>query len=125
MEDSKLKEKIGKTNPFKVPDGYFESFTDKLMEQLPDIPVSQTQEITTWQRVKPWVYMAAMFGGLMFGLKTMKWATDRDMPQQSIERINLSTIPEEEIDPMVQQTMMDDYELYEYITEADANHKTK
>lgn len=35
-EENILKEKFGKANPFTVPEGYFDSFADKLMEQLPE-----------------------------------------------------------------------------------------
>lgn len=117
MDESKLNKLAGKHNPFKIPDGYFEDFTEKLMERLPD-SVVVPQEVTLWQRVKPWVYMAAMFGGLMFAIKSMQWISHRnDSPATNIA-VNVKNIPEEELDPMVQQTLMDDYSLYEYVTEA-------
>lgn len=34
--------------------------------------------------------------------------------------INLSELPDEVIDPIVNQTMMDDYTLYQYLTDADS-----
>ena len=62
--DNKL-DKIGKVNPFKVPAGYFESFSDKVIAQLPEKEVKEPQVISLWERMKPWVYMAAMFTGIM------------------------------------------------------------
>ena len=65
-------DKIGKVNPFKVPVGYFESFSSNVMSQLPEkenqrsaIANKGPQVISLWERVRPWVYVAAMFVGIM------------------------------------------------------------
>ena len=60
-EDKDLLKKYGKKNPFTVPEGYFQDFSEKLMEQLPEKEVMPEPEIRMWDRIKPWVYMAAMF----------------------------------------------------------------
>lgn len=119
MEESKL-DKIGKKNPFKVPEGYFEGFTVRMMEQLPDIPDSQAEEITTWQRMKPWVYMAAMFLGLMFAINSLRWASGQQDAQNTQSEVVIPNVAEEDIDPIVQQSMLDDYDLYDYLTEANS-----
>jgi hypothetical protein len=63
-KNRKLNE-IGKTNPFKVPEGYFERFSEGLMSQLPERTVEEPKVLGLWEKVRPWVYMAAMFGGIM------------------------------------------------------------
>ena len=68
-EDKDLLKKYGKKNPFTVPEGYFQDFSEKLMEQLPEKEVMPEPEIRMWDRIKPWVYMAAMFVGLMFTVR--------------------------------------------------------
>lgn len=35
-EDKDLLKKYGKKNPFTVPEGYFQNFNERLMEQLPE-----------------------------------------------------------------------------------------
>ena len=35
-EENILKERFGKENPFKVPDGYFDHLTERIMDNLPD-----------------------------------------------------------------------------------------
>ena len=35
-EEKELFQKIGKENPFKVPEGYFENLTQQVMERLPE-----------------------------------------------------------------------------------------
>jgi len=51
--------------PFRVPDRYFEDFTDDLMRRLPKKTVADTKVISFYDRIKPWLYMAAMFIGVI------------------------------------------------------------
>ena len=59
-----------------VPDGYFEDFSVRMASQLPfreelDVPIAQ-QKATKgngWLRLRPYVYMAAMFAGAWCLLK--------------------------------------------------------
>jgi len=55
---------IAKVDPFKAPEGYFESFTNGIMSQLPDVVQKDSIQANWWHRVRPWVYMAAMFAGI-------------------------------------------------------------
>lgn len=118
-EEKNLLEKCGKKNPFTVPEGYFESFTDKLMEQLPEKESQEVPKIGMWQRIKPWVYMAAMFCGLMLSVRVFVGEKTGNTPEEIPDIINLSELPDEAIDPIFNQTMMDDYTLYQYLTDAD------
>lgn len=59
-----------------VPDGFFDDFALKMSSSLPfreelDCPVAQQRELrnTRWQRVRPYVYLAAMFAGAWCLLK--------------------------------------------------------
>lgn len=53
-------------NPFKVPEGYFEELTERIMAQLPEQePIEKEPEtVSLWERVRPILYLAAMFVGL-------------------------------------------------------------
>jgi len=53
-----------KREPFKTPDGYFDSLTSEIMAKLPDRVVESPIVLSFWQRLQPWVYMAAMFVGI-------------------------------------------------------------
>lgn len=121
-EDTELKKKIGKENPFKVPEGYFENIVPEIMKQLPEAEVQESVEITMWERVKPWVYMVAMFCGLMFGLRVMMMdkPVNKEMNTDNVSMTDsVQGIPDEYIDPILDQAMMDDYTLYMYLTDAD------
>ena len=65
-EKNKLDELMRK-QPFRVPEGYFEGFTDDFMSRIPDETVSgsEPEEISLFTRIKPFLYLAAMFVGAM------------------------------------------------------------
>lgn len=59
-------EDIDKANPFRVPENYFEQFNREIMDKLPEKEIQKPQRVSMWDKVKPWIYMAAMFLGLYF-----------------------------------------------------------
>lgn len=64
-QEEKLKEKIGTKLPYTVPEGYFESFKTNIMAKLPEYPEQpKAAKLSKWQRIKPYVYLAAMFAGI-------------------------------------------------------------
>jgi hypothetical protein len=70
MEKIKIHlEDIVKRDPFKVPEGYFDNFTSGLMSRLPERQPQPIKAVSLWDKVKPWVYMAAMFIGISLTIK--------------------------------------------------------
>lgn len=64
-QEDRLIEKYGRDPGFKVPDGYFEELNAKIMRDLPPYKEAPKRvDLTLWQRVKPYVYLAAMFAGI-------------------------------------------------------------
>lgn len=61
---NKLEEIDRKRNPFKVPDNYFARLNEEIMNHLPEKENVAPRTVPLWEKVKPWVYMAAMFVGL-------------------------------------------------------------
>ena len=87
-EENELRKKYGAPNPFTVPEGYFENLAGKVMEQLPEKESQPQPEVTMWERVRPWVYMAAMFCGLMFGVRVMVNPSIRFPARTDIQRLS-------------------------------------
>ena len=118
--EEKILQKIGKKNPFTVPENYFENFTQELMDKLPaKEAVLQTEAPTLWQRVKPWLFMAAMFCGIMLSVRIFV-----GNPQQEefpISQAEAEMLPEEEWENFMRRSFNDDYETYQFLTEADNN----
>ena len=51
-------------NPFTVPDGYMEDLTANIMSRLPEKPQVEVKKISMMDRMRPWLYMAAVVAGL-------------------------------------------------------------
>jgi hypothetical protein len=76
-EDSTILNKYGKDPGFKVPENYFADFNQRMAEMLPDVEITPVDvKPTMWQRVKPLVYMAAMFAGVWCMLSVFSHFTD-------------------------------------------------
>ena len=119
-EDNILR-KVGTQNPFRVPEHYFEDFTQELMNKLPEKePMQYLPEPTLWQRVKPWVYMAAMFCGIMLSVRIFVGEPQKD--EFSISQAEAEMLPEEEWENFVRRAFDDNYETYQFLTEANNNH---
>ncbi|MGL4851955.1 MAG: hypothetical protein ACRC3Z_04845 [Phocaeicola sp.] len=115
-EENDIRKKCGTDNPFSVPEGYFEQFAKEMMEKLPEKEIQEEPEVTRWQKMKPWVYMAAMFCGMMFSIKLFVGDASKEQPLfTTAETVELS---EEEVEEMMNYSMIDDYTLYQYLTDA-------
>lgn len=53
-EEQYIKSRMSGENPFRVPEGYFDSFAAEMMQRLPEQP---KQGLTV--RLRPWLYAAA------------------------------------------------------------------
>ena len=116
-EDNIFK-KAGTDNPFSVPDHYFEDFSRNLMAKLPEKePLPLPEEPTLWQRVKPWIYMAAMFCGIMLSVRVFVGEPQKEeIPQINVA--DAENIPDEDWEIIIDRIMMDDYTIYQYLTDA-------
>ena len=63
-EDNKLN-KLKNRQPFRVPEGYFENFTEDFMSRLPEKQETETKIVSFSERLKPLLYLAAMFAGAL------------------------------------------------------------
>ena len=121
-EEDKLLKKIGTENPFRVPEGYFEGFTSDLMSRIPEKEKTDVhREPTTWEKVRPWLYMAAMFIGaaLIIRVASPGETVSNGQQQQQIAA-DESDIEMEYIRTAIENTMMDDYSLYVYLSDENA-----
>ena len=68
MKQNKLDELKGK-NPFNLPEGYLEGLTEQIMAQIPDASHKEARKISLHNRIRPWLYLAATFVGLLILLR--------------------------------------------------------
>ena len=119
-EDNILR-KVGTKNPFQVPDQYFEDFTQELMSKLPEKEsLLLSSEPTFWQRVKPWVYMTAMFCGIMLSVRIFVGEPKQE-ETFPITQAEAELIADEDWESLMRRAFTDDYETYQFLTEAKNN----
>lgn len=131
MTEELLKQKFGQENPFKVPEGYFDNFASKFMEQLPEeepkaVEVEMPVAKRTWIRPMRRFAIAASFAAVLFGAATYYASTgvNRDQDSQtemaSVALKNTETKSVQSdymMDEMVDFAMIDNAEIYSYLIE--------
>ena len=75
-QEDQLISKYGKDSGMRVPEGYFPDLERNIMASLPPYKKAErTVELSGWQRMKPYVYLAAMFCGIWLMMKVFHTAT--------------------------------------------------
>lgn len=100
-------------NPFKLPEGYLDGLTDRIMQQLPDV-VNEEPEVVTvtlFDRVRPLLYLAAVFAGLICFFKVIA-------PDQEAEESRFLLVKAQSDAQTLQRQIADEDEEYlEYMEE--------
>lgn len=121
-EEDNILKKVGKENGFRVPDGYFENLTSEVMSRLPEkeTPVFIKKEPTKWEKVKPWLYMTAMFAGAALIIRVA--SADRVPATDNIamDEPETEVVSDEYISTVLDNSMLADYSLYVYLSDASA-----
>lgn len=93
-----------------VPEGFFESFAEQMAAKLPENPDAEHPVVlrpkTTWQRLRPYVYLAAMFAGIWCMLKMFTLMTPAAGVDLSIDNNSVLT-----------SALSDDHFIYDYIND--------
>jgi hypothetical protein len=122
-ENKDILNKINRRDGLTVPDGFFENFAAQMADKLPERPeLENPQQIVAprsfWHRVRPYVYMAAMFGGVWCMLKmfTLMSSTEGDLS------INGNTVLANAVsnEQFVEDYVIDDvsnWDIYDYMLE--------
>lgn len=121
-EEDNILRKVGAGNSFKAPEGYFENLTSEVMNRLPEREKSASdgsKEPTMWERVKPWTYMAAMFIGAALIIRVASTHHEPEISEvAAIEVTDSGNISDQYINAALDGSMMDDYSLYVYLSDA-------
>ena len=106
-------------NPFRTPDGYMEGLNDLIMSQLPVKESKKAIQITFAQRVRPWLYLAAVFVGLGLFFKLVI-GSDYIGKQNSSDSLYVQSSVSEGTKAALSST--EDKEFQEYIENKYANY---
>lgn len=117
--DNELKAQYGTKRPYKVPDGYFDQFHEQLMNSLPEMvpEATPTTKVTLMARIKPWLYMAAMFAGIIFMAQGIMYIQEQSL--DSDELVALEELYDDEADHFMSSSLYNEYVLYSYLTTTD------
>lgn len=120
-DDKELMARCGKENPFKVPEGYFEHFHEQLMNSLPEpeVVVVPATNVTLMARIKPWIYMAAMFMGTIFVVQGLMYVQETRFDNSEIAEIE--DLYTDEADHFMSSSLYNEYALYSYLTTDENN----
>ncbi len=78
--EDRLTEKINRKTGQTVPDGYFELVIRQVEARLPerdDLSGRPAKPLSRWHRIRPYVYLAAMFAGIWCMMKMFHDISDR------------------------------------------------
>ncbi len=131
-DELNLKKTVGNRNPFRVPEGYFEQFTEQLMQQLPEReqPVAKQVEIAQQQPVsqsrahrtqlRPWFYAAACTAlALMLGVSYYFMQSPATSSEPAPIAAVAPTIPDNSyIEEAADYAMLDNTEIYACLSES-------
>ena len=104
-ESNDILQRAGRNDGLRVPDGYFADFVSRMETMLPpkdDKPAVVNRSL--WSRVRPYVYMAAMFAGVWCMLKMFTLM----MPPTAMQPIDSNPVVAEAFS---NETFVNDYVL--------------
>ena len=114
-----IKEKNGKkSNPFTLPDNYFEEFHRNLMQQLPSKEIARQPhriQIRT-NKVRHWSYAAALAILFIAGAALYQFGHHKVTAAMAEAENN------ELIETIFDNYTIDDYNVYCYLTSSDINY---
>jgi hypothetical protein len=86
------------TEPFRVPDGYFEGLTNRILSSLPAPPAdaSQPPTVSLMEKVKPLIYLAAAFLGMVLLFKGLSALRPADRTTEQPLYVQHATTPSDE-----------------------------
>ena len=113
-EDSTILNKYGKNPGFKVPENYFADFNQRMAEMLPDVEITPVDaKPTMWQRLKPLVYMAAMFAGVWCMMSVFSHFSNTSSIQ-SIKAVAEQLYDDNNVDEFIMSGSVSDYDILNY-----------
>ena len=121
-EEKEIQERFGKENPFRVPEGYFDQLTDRVMAQLPERE-QQAEQTSLSDRhpksrlvaLRPWLYAAACtIAVVVMGVTFLSHDSAEEQPLASTSTTNTES---QYIDDAADYVMLDNAEIYACLAE--------
>ena len=108
--------------PFRVPDGYMEGLTNRIMESLPEPPVMEAESVSLVERIRPWLYLAAVFAGMGLFFKAIIGVDSAREDTLSDTLLVRSEMPSASLEAIESEAAQEEADYLEYIEERYANY---
>ena len=108
--------------PFRVPDGYMEGLTNRIMESLPEPPVMEAESVSLVERIRPWLYLAAVFAGMGLFFKAIIGVNSAREDTLSDTLLVRSEVPSASLEAIESEAAQEEADYLEYIEERYANY---
>lgn len=108
--------------PFRVPDGYMEGLTNRIMESLPEPPVMEAESVSLVERIRPLLYLAAVFAGMGLFFKAIIGVDSAREDTLSDTLLVRSEVPSASLEAIESEAAQEEADYLEYIEERYANY---
>ena len=108
--------------PFRVPDGYMEGLTNRIMESLPEPPVMEAESVSLVERIRPWLYLAAVSAGVVLFFKAIIGVDSAREDTLSDTLLVRSEVPSASLEAIESEAAQEEADYLEYIEERYANY---
>ncbi|MDE6325978.1 MAG: hypothetical protein K2M02_07385 [Duncaniella sp.] len=126
MKENDILSKIGRNDGTTVPDGYFDDFATRMIASLPQQEWEREPVVlhrSVWQKIRPYIYLAAMFMGVWCMMKMVDlMRPDSGLSIDSNPLLTAAINNDEFInDYFLNETEVNDYQLIDdlYMTDFD------
>jgi hypothetical protein len=120
-EEKIIMEHLGKHNPFQVPEGYFESFADQLMEKLPEQqPAQEEKRPALLRKLRPVLLAAACVCIAIFSITLYFLQNRQETTEQAVVAAAAKPAATEEetfMDEAADYVMLDNADIYACLSE--------
>ena len=100
--------------PFRVPDGYMEGLTNRIMESLPEPPVMEAESVSLVERIRPWLYLAAVFAGMGLFFKAIIGVDSAREDTLSDTLLVRSEVPSASLEAIESEAAQEEADYLEY-----------
>ena len=119
-EEMYIQEKVGKRNPFRVPEGYFDNLTAQVMSNLPEQPKRRAKSVF----MRPAFYaVAASVCALLVAGAALMWSPSAEVSSPTAVQAQAGTQPQQQdasgeyMEEAADYMMLDNHEIYAYLAE--------
>ena len=120
-EEMYIQEKVGKRNPFRVPEGYFDNLTAQVMQNLPEQPKRRAKSVF----MRPVFYAAASVCALLVAGAAWMWHPTAEVSSAESVQAKAVSQPQQQqdnadgyFDEAADYMMLDNHEIYAYLAES-------